>query len=748
MKRLIALTMCVVSLGAAAQLPDYVPTDGLVAWIPLDDANTFYDEQGGMDIQETYEALPAPDRFGVPNGAHSFDGNDDFIALDSETQAFDFSGQQAISISVWVKPNSSGPQFGLLGYSPFLNAYPQYALKIESSGSMYFISGASLFEDNGFNTGTTTLNMNQWSHLVMTYDGIELKFFLNGLLEFQNVISDTFPSALSGSRLFLGKAWGANNTSLDGSLDDAGVWSRALHLEEVQQLHLAGLGQYGCTDEIACNYNSEANIDDESCLYTPHETLRSLVELSSSSELQVSVPQGLSSWSWSDGVQDSTRTIQPLQEYVLNGFVGQIPELGEELEGGVVFAIDTMAQTSFLATNEPVGSGAEWGCKTTTTGATSTAFGAGQTNTQIILDACQDSDCAARIANSVGPDWYLPSRDELEAIRVRLHNAGLASYSMNNTYNWYWSSTECLTDGTAATDIHFSDGFVGECNNKDSNPGGVIAVKNSPMNFCLYTDTLRIELDGDPLCGIGTVWDEISQTCIVANPSDSNFDGCVYLIDLLDLLSAYGDCGAVESAWQCGDPLEYQGYDYETVQIGEQCWFAENLRAENYRNEEAIPTELSDSEWAGTAEGAVSVYDGDMSNLSTYGRLYNWYAVDDDRSLCPIGWHAATDSDWTSVVDLLGGDSSSGIALKSQQGWNNNGDGNDSVGFSALPGGVRAETGVYLNKGAGGYWWTSSPSNSTAYSRDMQFDENYCSRGDDYSLNAGFSIRCIKDTEQ
>jgi uncharacterized protein (TIGR02145 family) len=96
---------------------------------------------------------------------------------------------------------------------------------------------------------------------------------------------------------------------------------------------------------------------------------------------------------------------------------------------------------------------------------------------------------------------------------------------------------------------------------------------------------------------------------------------------------------------------------------------------------------------------------------------------------------------------LLGGDSSSGIALKSQQGWNDDGDGNDSVGFSALPGGVRAETGVYLNKGAGGYWWTSSPSNSTAYSRDMQTNANYCSRGDDYSLNAGFSVRCIKDSE-
>ena len=70
-------------------------------------------------------------------------------------------------------------------------------------------------------------------------------------------------------------------------------------------------------------------------------------------------------------------------------------------------------------------------------------------------------------------------------------------------------------------------------------------------------------------CLDGTVWSAELGGCVVANPSDSNFDGCVQLNDLLDLLSAYGDCGAEESAWQCGDPLEYQGYDYETVQIGE-----------------------------------------------------------------------------------------------------------------------------------------------------------------------------------
>ena len=111
--------------------------------------------------------------------------------------------------------------------------------------------------------------------------------------------------------------------------------------------------------------------------------------------------------------------------------------------------------------------------------------------------------------------------------------------------------------------------------------------------------------------------------CYPTNPADINLDGCVQLNDLLDLLSAYGNCTAEESEWQCGDPLEYQGYDYETVQIGEQCWFAENLRAENYENGDAIPASLSDAEWASTNTGAMAVYDENMANLELYGRLYS-----------------------------------------------------------------------------------------------------------------------------
>ena len=106
----------------------------------------------------------------------------------------------------------------------------------------------------------------------------------------------------------------------------------------------------------------------------------------------------------------------------------------------------------------------------------------------------------------------------------------------------------------------------------------------------------RLLLDSTSVCGPGTTWDALTQSCIVAgNLSDTDFDGCVGMADLLDLLSAFWTCvGFSEEsdngvvAWSCGDPLEYQGYDYETVQIGEQCWFAENLRSQVFSNGDSL----------------------------------------------------------------------------------------------------------------------------------------------------------------
>jgi len=212
----------------------------------------------------------------------------------------------------------------------------------------------------------------------------------------------------------------------------------------------------------------------------------------------------------------------------------------------------------------------------------------------------------------------------------------------------------------------------------------------------------------------------------------------------------------------CGDPVSYQGYDYATVLIGEQCWFAENLRNENYVNGDAIPSGLSDSEWQNASSGAVAVYgegnstcydyspDGDACDaawsLSEYGRLYNWYAVDDARGLCPSGWHVPTDGEWTVLTDHLGGESVAGGHMKTDYGWYGGGNGSNSSGFSGLPGGFRSSFGGFLSAGYYGGWWSSSPNGSNAWLRLLSNLNEDVSRHS-YSPPYGFSVRCVRDAE-
>ena len=207
----------------------------------------------------------------------------------------------------------------------------------------------------------------------------------------------------------------------------------------------------------------------------------------------------------------------------------------------------------------------------------------------------------------------------------------------------------------------------------------------------------------------------------------------------------------------CLNPVSYQGYDYATVLIGEQCWFAENLRSENYKNGDAIPAGLSNSDWESTTFGAVAVYGESASNLETYGRLYNWYAVNDDRGLCPSGWHVPKDGEWMEMEIALGMSeveasstgwrgTNQGTQMKSDFGWNFGGNGTNSSGFSGLPGGGRYYNGSYINSGYNGYWWSSSPDGSNAWGRNLDYDYESVIRNGN-NRNYGFSVRCILDSE-
>ena len=246
------------------------------------------------------------------------------------------------------------------------------------------------------------------------------------------------------------------------------------------------------------------------------------------------------------------------------------------------------------------------------------------------------------------------------------------------------------------------------------------------------------------LAGILMPTTSFAQSNTLFNP-DYNGDGFIGVDDILGALSFYDTAwdGPVSPSWSCGEAITYAGVGYSTVQIGDQCWFAENLRTTTYLNGDAIPQNLSDGDWSSTTSGAMTFY----NNGPAYGGLYNWYAVDDARGLCPSGWHVPTDGEWTVMTDHLGGESIAGVQMKTTYGWLYDDNGTNSSGFSGLPGGYRnGIAGYFLSAGDTGYWWSSSPNGSFAWSRYLYSTVEDVSR---YNANrrSGWSVRCVRDAE-
>jgi uncharacterized protein (TIGR02145 family) len=187
------------------------------------------------------------------------------------------------------------------------------------------------------------------------------------------------------------------------------------------------------------------------------------------------------------------------------------------------------------------------------------------------------------------------------------------------------------------------------------------------------------------------------------------------------------------------------GNSYKTIKISKQEWIAENLKVEHYRNGDEIPQVQDKEEWDNLTTGAWCYYENTTENGTTYGKLYNWYAVNDPRGLAPEGWHVSTDEEWTQLTDFLGGAETAGTKLKSTSGWDEDFGGNNSSGFTALPGGYRTHDGYFSNKGKNAVFWTSTELNTER----VWFRNVIGSIPDvyrpNYDKNFGLYIRCVKD---
>jgi uncharacterized protein (TIGR02145 family) len=222
--------------------------------------------------------------------------------------------------------------------------------------------------------------------------------------------------------------------------------------------------------------------------------------------------------------------------------------------------------------------------------------------------------------------------------------------------------------------------------------------------------------------------------------------------------TSYGDTitfttsPVVPETFTCGtSTVTYDGHSYPTVQIGTQCWFAENLRNDNYADGTVIPGGLSNSAWLNATDGAFSIYQeggaNEATNLATYGRLYNWFAVSDARGICPTGWHVPTDAEWATLETQLGGAAVAGTAMKSSPSDSPAWEGNNSSGFGGLPSGGRFGDGSFALQGYYGYWWSSSFIDWNTLGRFLRSGYSNLGRWSyyPYPYPTGISVRCVQD---
>jgi uncharacterized protein (TIGR02145 family) len=366
--------------------------------------------------------------------------------------------------------------------------------------------------------------------------------------------------------------------------------------------------------------------------------------------------------------------------------------------------------------------------------------------------------------------WWSSSEDNsIEAwIRILYNDSSTEIRTRENDgLKFYGYSIRCLKDSESAPIQGCTDGAA--CN--------FLANANEDDGSCLYqnatcddgnVNTMNDVIGGNCICSGGVMLNgctnaqacnynaaatEDDGSCLIQGASCN--DGNANTIN--DVINANCQCEGTATGNGVFVPgngvTDIDGTVYTSIVINGQEWMQQNLAVTKYRNGDPIPTGLSDATWSNTTSGAFAIYNNDAANNTTYGKLYNWYAVNDSRGLCPTGWHVPSDGEWTTLETSLGGSSVAGGKMKST-GTIENGDGlwhspneqaNES-GFTGLPSGYRFIFGTYNYIGEVGFWWSDTEYDSTyAWNRELVGPaDNNIYRLSNGKWN-GFSVRCVKD---
>jgi hypothetical protein len=220
-----------------AQVPSYVPTNGLVGWWPFNgNAN---DESGNGNNGTVNGATLTTDRLGNVNAAYSFDGIDDFISGNSNN--LNVQTTNKLTLASWVYVNQFAPAPAaskIITHTDASNTGQQYALSIGNDGSLYFLAGNGDFENNGPNLSPAgQIQSNTWQHLAVVISSDSVKLYLNGNMVMGKPENDVFPANPVDVFVFSSLTNTTFNKLFNGLIDDIGIWNRDLSPCEIVALY-------------------------------------------------------------------------------------------------------------------------------------------------------------------------------------------------------------------------------------------------------------------------------------------------------------------------------------------------------------------------------------------------------------------------------------------------------------------------------------------------------------------------------
>jgi uncharacterized protein (TIGR02145 family) len=319
-------------------------------------------------------------------------------------------------------------------------------------------------------------------------------------------------------------------------------------------------------------------------------------------------------------------------------------------------------------------------------------FGGVQANAQVRMEVRSGNPCNI---NAVYESEFFTGSQEIDLGNIQLPN---------------------LANITAH--IH---GLVKDCNGNNVTNGRILFSKNGFYECHLFQSNGAYDFLSY-LCS-GNI-----NTFIFAQDLNNNSQG-----DTININLTIGE-NQIPDLTACGNVLS----------LCNQVWITKNLNADRFRNGDLIPQITNDSIWVNATYPAWCWYNNDSTLENVYGKLYNWYAVNDSRGLAPQGWHIPNTSEWINYFACQGGDNIAGGRLKAISNlWAspNTGATNES-GFTGLPGGLRETDGAFGYLGNSGVFWSyglnPDARRLSYYSGDIYYPW-FCQK------NSGFSVRCIKD---